>query len=200
VGVAEEFAARPVFRPGQARPLGFLRAARPGAVHFPARGDAVTFARSTIRETPMPTLRLLGLLLLAAVALCPAPSALAQQDKTPSGTVVIDQTQFALIFSGAFGGGTLHYKGKSYGFTIAGLGIGGIGIATMHATGDVYDLQNVGDFGGVYGQARAGYALGKESGGTLWLENPKGVYLHLKAEREGIILSLGADGVIIKMD
>jgi hypothetical protein len=142
---------------------------------------------------------LLSLLLLAALTLTEAQS-LAQEDKTPSGTVVIDQTQFALIFSGAFGGGTLHYQGKSYGFTIGGLGIGGIGIATLHATGDVYDLHDVADFGGIYGQARAEYALGKESGGNLWLENPKGVYLHLKAEREGIILSVGADGVIIKMD
>jgi hypothetical protein len=139
-------------------------------------------------------------LLLAAVALSPAQPAKAEQDRMPSGTVVIDQTQFALIFSGAFGGGTLHYQGKSYGFTIGGLGIGGIGIATLHATGDVYDLHDVSDFGGVYGQARADYALGKESGGNLWLQNPKGVYLHLKAEREGIILSVGADGVIIKMD
>jgi hypothetical protein len=142
----------------------------------------------------------LGLLLLAAVGLSPAQPVLAQQDKTPSGTVEIDQTQFALIFSGAFGGGTLHYRGKSYGFTIGGVGIGGIGIATLHATGDVYDLHDVSDFGGVYGQARADYALGKESGGNLWLENPKGVYLHLKAQREGIILTVGADGVIIKMD
>jgi hypothetical protein len=143
---------------------------------------------------------LLSLLLLAALTLTEAQSLQAQEDKTPSGTVVIDQTQFALIFSGAFGGGTLHYQGKSYGFTIGGLGIGGIGIATLHATGDVYDLHDVADFGGIYGQARAEYALGKESGGNLWLENPKGVYLHLKAEREGIILSVGADGVIIKMD
>jgi hypothetical protein len=29
---------------------------------------------------------------------------------------------------------------------------------------------------------------------------PEGMHLHLKAECEGIILSLGADGVIIKMD
>jgi hypothetical protein len=137
---------------------------------------------------------------LVAVALSPAQSVLAQQGKTPSATVEIDQTQFALLFSGAFGGGTLHYQGKSYGFTIGGLGIGAIGIATLHATGDVYDLHNVSDFGGIYGQARADFALGKQSGGTLWLENPKGVYLHLKAEREGIILSVGADGVIIKMD
>jgi hypothetical protein len=146
------------------------------------------------------TPRFLGLLLLAALALAEAQSVQAQEDKTPSATVEIDQTQFALLLSGAFGGGTLHYQGKSYGFTIGGLGIGAIGIATLHATGDVYDLHNVSDFGGVYGQARADFALGKESGGTLWLENTKGVYLHLKAEREGIILSVGADGVIIKMD
>jgi hypothetical protein len=145
------------------------------------------------------TARLLGLLLLAAVALAPA-AVRAQEDRTPSATVEIDQTQFALIFSGAFGGGTLHYQGQSYGFTIGGLGIGGFGIATLHATGEVYDLHDVADFGGVYGQAGASYALGKESGGSLWLENPKGVHLHLKTEREGIILSAGADGVIIKMD
>ena len=81
--------------------------------------------------------RLFGLLLLAAVALAPA-AARAQEDRTPSGTIEIDQTQFALLFSGAFGGGTLHYQGRSYGFTIGGLGIGGIGIATLHATGEVY--------------------------------------------------------------
>lgn len=142
---------------------------------------------------------LLGLLLLAAVALTPLPVR-AQEDRTPSATVEIDQTQFALIFSGAFGGGTLHYHGQSYGFTIGGIGIGGFGIATLHATGEVYDLHDVADFGGVYGQAGASYALGQESGGSLWLENPNGVHLHLKAEREGIILSIGADGVIIKMD
>jgi hypothetical protein len=140
-----------------------------------------------------------ALLLLAGVALAP-PLALAQEDRTPSATVEIDQTQFAMIVSGAFGGGTLHYQGESYGFTIGGLGVGGFGIATLHATGEVYNLHDVADFGGVYGQAGASYALGQESGGNLWLENPKGVELHLKAEREGIILSIGADGVIIKMD
>jgi hypothetical protein len=142
----------------------------------------------------------LRLLLLVAIALVQAPVARAQEDRTPSGTVVIDQTQFAMILSGAFGGGTLHYQGQSYGFTIGGIGVGGFGIATLHATGEVYDLHDVADFGGVYGQARASYALGQESAGTLWLENPKGVHLRLKAEREGIILSIGADGVIIKMD
>ena len=144
------------------------------------------------------SLTLPGLLLAAALALAPAVQA--QVDKTPAATVEIDQTQFAFLVSGSFGGGTLHYQGKPYPFTIGGLGVGGIGIATMRATGEVYDLHDPADFGGIYGQAGASYALGKQSAGTLWLENPQGVYLHLKTEREGIILSIGADGVIIKMD
>lgn len=147
--------------------------------------------------SPIP--RLLGLL-LAAASLGLAPVAHAQQDKTPSGTIEIDQTQIAFLVSGSFGGGTLHFQGKSYPFTIGGLGIGGFGIATMRATGEVYDLKAATDFGGIYGQANISYALGKKSDGALWLENPQGVYLHLKAEREGIILSIGGEGVIIKMN
>ena len=106
----------------------------------------------------------------------------------------------AVLFSGSFGGGTLHYQGRSYPFTIGELGIGCFGIATLHATGDVYDLHDVADFGGIYGQAGASYALGQESGGSLWLENTNGFQLHLKAERVGVILSLGADGVVVRMN
>lgn len=142
---------------------------------------------------------LLGLL-MAAMTFSQPPAVLAQADKAPSGTVEIDQTQMAFLVSGSFGGGTLHFQGKSYPFKIGGIGVGGFGIATLRATGDVYDLKDPADFGGVYGQAQASYALGKQSAGELWLQNPQGVYLRLKAEREGIILSLGADGVIIKMD
>ena len=37
------------------------------------------------------------------------------------------------------------------------------------------------------------------SAGELWLENPNGVYIHLKAKRTGLALSLGADGVFIAL-
>ena len=32
----------------------------------------------------------------------------------------------------------------------------------------------------------------------MWLQNPNGVYLRLKAKRRGLALSLGADGMLIK--
>ncbi len=122
-------------------------------------------------------------------------------DKAPSGTVEIDQVQVAFIMSGNLGGGTLHFKGKSYRFQIGGLGVGGIGASSIEATGAVYDLKDVANFAGVYGQARTGAVVGDTNlGGQLWLENPDGVVMSLKAKREGVMLSLGADAIVIKME
>ena len=128
-------------------------------------------------------------------------SALAQSGKPqPSGTITINQGQIAFIFSANVGGGNLHYKGKTYPFSISGLGVGGIGISSIKATGEVYDLHKLSDFDGVYGQARTGIVFGTVSAGTLWLENGDGVYLRLKAKRKGVMLALGADAIIIQFD
>ncbi len=104
------------------------------------------------------------------------------------------------MLSGNVGGGKLHYKGRTYPFSIGGLGVGGIGISTIDATGEVYDLKRLTDFDGAYGQARTGIVLGDKSAGSLWLENTEGVYIRLTAKRKGIALSLGVDGIYIKFD
>ncbi len=117
-----------------------------------------------------------------------------------SGTVYIKQVQIAWIGSGNLGGGTLQYNGRSWPFTIGGLGIGGFGISQITATGEVYNLKDVAQFQGAYVQARAGFAIGTVSAGELWLQNPNGVVLHLKAERVGLALSLGADAIYVRMD
>jgi hypothetical protein len=67
----------------------------------------------------------------------------------------------------------------------------------MQATGDVYDLRELSQFPGAYGEARYGAVAGDKSTGALWLENPNGVILSLKARRVGLAVSLGADAVII---
>lgn len=132
----------------------------------------------------------------AATATLAAAPAAAQQ-RVLSGTVTIEQMTIAFIGSGGLGGGTLHYRGKSYRFTIGGLGIGGFGISKMEATGDVYNLHQLSQFPGAYGSARYGAAYGDQGGGQLWLENPHGVLMSLKARRQGLAVSLGADAVII---
>ena len=121
-------------------------------------------------------------------------------DLKVSGTVTIEQAQVAFIFSGNVGGGKLHYKGKTYEFDIGGLGVGGFGVSKIEATGTIYNLFKLTDFAGVYGQARTGVVVADMSAGTLWLENTKGVYMKLKAKREGLALSLGVDGIYIAFD
>ena len=139
------------------------------------------------------------LVLLAAGLVFATTAAFAQAppDKTLSGTLTVGQLQIAFIGSANVGGGKLDYKGKTHDFSIGGLGIGGIGISRIDATGEVYGLNRLEDFAGVYGQARYGAVIVDASTGELWLENTKGVVIHLDAKRKGLALSLGVDGVII---
>ena len=144
----------------------------------------------------MPT-RLIALPL--ALFLLLAAPALAQERPTgkPAATITIQQLQVAFIGSGAIGGGTLNYRGHSYPLSVNGLGVGGIGASELSASGVVYGLRNREDLAGVYAQIRAGWALGDQGGGTLWLKNVKGVAMKLQTRRRGLQLALGADGVII---
>jgi hypothetical protein len=119
--------------------------------------------------------------------------------KRPDGTVEMNQVQAAFIGSGGGGSGTLNFRGRSYPFAVGGLGIGGIGASTINAQGEVYGLNKVSDFPGAYAQGRYGFVVGETSGGDLWLRNEKGVIMHLKAKRTGLMLSLGGDAVVISM-
>ena len=118
---------------------------------------------------------------------------------TPDGTVDMQEVQVAYLASGGGGKGTLFYRGLEYPFTIGGLGVGGIGASTISASGEVYKLNAVSQFPGAYAQARYGFVLGEFSKGDLWLQNEAGVIMHLKAKREGLMLSLGGDAIVISM-
>jgi len=123
----------------------------------------------------------------------------AVKGKTPDGTVDMQEVQAAYIGSGSAGKGVLFYRGAQYPFQVGGVGIGGIGLSTVDATGEVYNLGALSQFPGTYGQARYGFAIGTSSAGDLWLQNESGVILHLKAKRQGLMLSLGGDAVVISM-
>jgi hypothetical protein len=140
------------------------------------------------------------LLLTTGVALLGTAVPTIGEANEPSGTVTIDETQLAFIFSGQIGGGQLYYRGQSYDFKIGGLGVGGYGISNLRAVGEVYGLRRVADFPGGYAEARQGWTIGRAGNGHLWLENPNQVVLHLRTAREGLMLTLGASGVVITMD
>jgi hypothetical protein len=126
--------------------------------------------------------------------------AIADEPMVKSGTVRIEQIQLAFIGSGNLGGGTLQFQGNTYKFSIGGLGIGGFGVSKITAVGNVYNLTDPRFFPGAYVQGRYGYAVGEASAGKLWLKNSNGVVLELKAERQGLALSLGGDAVYINFD
>jgi hypothetical protein len=109
------------------------------------------------------------------------------------------EVQIAYLGSAGGGKGTLSFQGQTYPFVIAGLGGGGIGVSTIDASGEVYNLTDLAQFPGAYGEGRYGAVVGRASTGDLWLENNAGVVMHLKAKREGLMLSLGADVVDIRM-
>jgi hypothetical protein len=133
---------------------------------------------------------------LATIDFMSRPTARAD-DLNNAGTVDIEQTQIAFIGSGNLGGGTLYFGGKTYSFTVGGLGIGGFGISTMKASGTVYNLSDISQFAGAYVQGRYGFAAGTTGSGEMWLKNANGVVIDLKTEREGLALSLGGDAVYI---
>lgn len=142
-----------------------------------------------------------ALVVLASIILASGLAADASAaDLKKSGTVTIEQYQVAFIGSGNLGGGTLSYKGKTYKFTIGGLGVGGFGVSKITANGVVYNMKELSDFQGAYGQARTGFAAADKGSGTLWLENQKGVYMKLASQREGLALSMGADAIYIDFD
>jgi hypothetical protein len=120
-------------------------------------------------------------------------------DEKPSASITMEAVSAAFIGSGQGGEGTLFFRGQAYPFYVGGLGIGGIGASTITATGKVYRLDRLADFPGAYGQIRYGAVAGDLSAGQMWLKNPQGVIIHLDTERTGLMLSLGADGMVLTL-
>jgi hypothetical protein len=138
--------------------------------------------------------------LAVAAALLAGGLAMADEKKTPDGTVVIDSTQFALVLGGSTGGGTLTYKGKAHEFKLSGLTVGAnVGVTKIDAVGDVYDLKDVAKFPGTYTQWDASATLGGGAG-ALYLKNENGVVMKLLSRNKGLQINVGsANGVKVTM-
>jgi hypothetical protein len=91
---------------------------------------------------------------------------------------------------GGGGNGTVFFNGRSWPFSIGGLGVEGSSIAILRTTGQVYDLQDLAKFPGNYWKApSAGAAPG------LWLRNEHGTLMRIAAPPGGRLPDIGLDGV-----
>lgn len=121
------------------------------------------------------------------------------QERIPSGTIDIDETQLGFILGGDIGRGTLHYKGADYHFKTGGIKVGGMGIAKISVAGEVYDLSDISQFPGTYITGDYGVSLGGGMGGII-LQNENGVYMHLHSAIEGVALAMGVEGITVKLE
>ncbi len=133
------------------------------------------------------------ILLFSAVMVAAQP-----QEPYPVGEVTINATQVAAGVGWTWGGGTLKFRGKTYPFKIQGLNVAAVGIATLNAKGDVYNLTAPTDLAGTYVTAGAGAAVIKGKAGLV-MRNDKGVVINLISDQTGVQLSLGTDGLAISM-
>ncbi len=141
----------------------------------------------------------LSLLMLPALSL-------AEEDKyhdfskmTPSGTFDFAITSVKLIAGASWGEGTLHYQGNAYKVKVKALSVGGIGYREIKSTGELYDLNKLEDFPGIYSGGAVGATAGDGSIGTSVVENLKNVILRLKVtDSKGLQLSVGLGGVEVK--
>jgi LysM repeat protein len=149
------------------------------------------FRAAFIGQNIMTAMAIIFVLLIASIA--------SAQEKVPSGTIKIDETQLGFIIGGDIGKGILTYQGVDYSFKTGGIKVGGVGIAKISAVGEVYDLFDLSQFPGTYVAGDYGISLGGGVGGMV-LKNQNNVYVRLKSTMEGVDLNVGVEGLNVKLE
>ncbi len=144
--------------------------------------------------------RIIAVVAVLAMLLAGAGVAAAQQAQPlyPIGSISIDLTTVAAGVGASWGSGTLRLQGKTYPFSVSGLSVGNVGIATINAVGNVYNLKRPSDLAGTYMAAGAGVTLAGGVGG-LTMQNQRGVVVNLYSVQQGVQLNIGPQGFTIEM-
>jgi len=131
---------------------------------------------------------------IAAMALAFPMAANAQGDSSPAGKLNFTGGSVAAGIGFSWGSGTLVFQGMTYDVKVSGFAVGDVGVASIDATGDVYNLTHIADFDGNYAAAGIGGTLA--GGGTVMaMENPHGVVIQVRSTTAGLHLNLGPSGI-----
>ncbi len=149
---------------------------------------------------------LLALLTLAAPAAAatnppstPAGPARTAKPATPVGIITFNATLVGVGATFTWGRGWLTYKGQNYPIRLDGLGIIGLGVSKIQATGKVYHLKRPEDLAGSYAKAEAGAAFVQGAKGFV-ARSSKGVVIELSAREQGVSFELGGGTFTVTMD
>ena len=136
--------------------------------------------------------------LVAAVLVALAAGASLADDKKVDGTLRLSEGTFAAGIGWSWGHGTLTYKGKAYKVKVDGLSVGEVGLTNVKAKGNVYNLNKLEDFDGVYAAGGAGATAGKGAGASA-LTNANGVSILLTSTTKGASLKIAAEGIKLQI-
>ena len=126
-----------------------------------------------------------------AISVVPAPKV--------SGTVTMKIKAVAFGIGVEWGEGTLTmYDGTSHEFKIRGLTVVDVGISSIEATGEVYNLVEAKDIEKRFVAGAAGAAL-VGGGSAVAMKNGKGVVMKLKYAQKGVRLTLAAEGLKVTL-
>ena len=144
----------------------------------------------------MRTNRIVLSLALAAFFLLAVTPGVAQGPYYAVGSVSVDMTSVAAGVGASWGSGVLKFRGQSHLFKIDGLSVGNVGISTITAVGNVYNMSSLSQFAGNYAAIGAGVTLAGGAAG-LRMQNQNGVIINLYAVQQGVQLNIGPQGFTI---
>ncbi len=147
----------------------------------------------------MRTAALATSLLLATAALAvPAVAATDPTGGPPDATMLISEKAADIGVGATWGGGTLHYHGRAYHFSLKGVDVAAVGFSEISGHGRVYGLKSLRDFNGTYvalnGEATVGTGLG---GQVMKNGNGDGVLIKIDDFTKGARLAGATDGVTL---
>ena len=128
-----------------------------------------------------------------------AGAALSSAAHADEGFVTLTIYKAGWIIGGSGGGGTLNFRGRSYGLSAGGLDYGLVfGGSKTVLRGRVSNINRPSDVAGVYGAAGAGLAIG---GGAraIVLTNQKGAVLELSGHQTGLMANADLSGLAITL-
>ena len=147
--------------------------------------------------TPATTVASLSLILAA----CGSGSLPTQPDVAEvPGAVALNNGPINDLPSAGGGTGTVYFHGKTYRFAIGGDGVDGSAVAIIETSGEVYHLDDIAQFAGVYRRATNASSIAGASSGGLWLQNQHGTTIHLRTPPGGRMPDIGHDAVSIVLE
>ena len=134
---------------------------------------------------------LVGLMLITA-----AGPVAAADDTTAK--VTLTTMSVGVGLGATWGEGILEYRGQSYPFTMTGFSLGEVGASRVMARGEVYNLNRVEDFPGVFMAAAVGATIGGGAGAAA-MQNQNNVKMVWTATNQGLSFSLANAGLNVKL-